>query len=259
MNDDTMVRLRDLEVRYGSVLAVRGVDLDIARGEVFGLLGPNGAGKTTTLSCIEGLVRPTRGSVHVAGYDAAREPARVKRLLGVQLQRSALFPQLRLGETVALYAALYDVYPSRSEVADLLAHVGLAQKAHALPGQLSGGQHQRLALALALVNDPRLVLLDEPTAGLDPQARRGVWALVERLRSEGRTVLLTTHYMEEAQELCDRVGIMDGGRLVGLGSPAALIRAHAAETEHSARRAPDLEGVFLALTGRALNAETPGV
>jgi ABC-2 type transport system ATP-binding protein len=231
------------------------VSLDVRRGEVFGMLGPNGAGKSSTLACIEGLHRPEGGQVRVAGMDVAERPAAVKALLGVQLQKSALFSELSAIELIELYAALYDRFPSRAENMALLEQFGLTQKAKARPGQLSGGQQQRLALALALVNDPQVVLLDEPTSALDPQARRGVWGLIRRMRDEGRTLLLTTHSMDEAEELCDRVVIIDGGKVVALGTPPELIARHAPplSPEDAARRRPNLEDVFLALTGRGLH------
>jgi len=254
MSPDVMIEIRDLEVRYPTAYAVRGISLSIGRGEIFGLLGPNGAGKTTTLACIEGLRAPTAGSVRVAGFELPRQAARVKRLLGVQLQKTALFDSLSALELVRLYAALYDCYPSRAEAIALLDRFNLDDRVGARAGQLSGGQQQRLALALALVNDPQVVLLDEPGAALDPQSRRAVWALIREMQGEGRTVLLTTHSMEEAQELCDRVGIVDGGRLVALGAPGELIQRYAPPLPpaEAARRQPNLEDVFLALTGRGL-------
>lgn len=258
-SDEPMIAIADLSVRYGALHAVRGLSLSVARGEVFGMLGPNGAGKSSALACVSGLTLPDAGSVRVAGYDVVRDPTPVKALLGVQLQRSALFAELTLRELVQLYAALYERFPSRDEALALLARFGLAQKADTRPRRLSGGQQQRLALALALVNDPHVVLLDEPTSALDPQARRAVWAAIRRMRDEGRTVLLTTHHMDEAEELCDRVAIVDEGRLVALGAPDALIARHAPPLgpSEAARRRPNLEDVFLALTGRTLDA--PGV
>lgn len=254
MASEPMIEIDDLEVRYGALPAVRGLSLSVGRGEVFGMLGPNGAGKSSTLACIEGLTRPSAGRVRVAGMDVTREPAAVKALLGVQLQRAALFAELTLLELVALYAALYERFPSRDEAAELLARFGLAEKARTRPRRLSGGQQQRLALALALVNDPQVVLLDEPTSALDPQARRAVWRAIGQMRAEGRTVLLTTHAMDEAEELCDRVAVVDEGRLVALGTPAELIGRHAPPLSpaEAARRRPNLEDVFLAITGRAL-------
>jgi ABC-2 type transport system ATP-binding protein len=252
-----MIEVRDLEVRYKHLRAVDGLSLTVLGAEIFGLLGPNGAGKTTTLACIEGLRRPESGSVRIAGRDVARG-APVKHMLGVQLQSSAMFTELRVTELLELYAALYEIYLNKSQIAQLLERFGLAQKAGARPEQLSGGQKQRLALALAVVNDPQIVLLDEPTTGLDPQARRGVWALIRRMKAEGRTVLLTTHSMEEAQELCDRVGIIEAGKLVVLDTPRELIRryAPALAPEDAARRQPNLEDVFLALTGRGLGGDS---
>ena len=254
MPGEPIIEMTDLEVRYRDVRAVAGLSLSIEAGEVFGLLGPNGAGKTSTLACIEGLRRPQAGRVRVAGYDLPRGAEQIKRVLGVQLQTAAMFPELTLAELVELYAALYDRFPTRAQVAQMLERFGLAQKARARAEQLSGGQRQRLALALALVNDPQIVLLDEPTTGLDPQSRRGVWALVRRMRAEGRTVVLTTHAMEEAQELCDRVGIIHAGKLVALGTPRELIARHAPPLapEEAARRQPNLEDVFIALTGSSL-------
>jgi ABC-2 type transport system ATP-binding protein len=225
------------------------------RGEIFGLLGPNGAGKTSTLAAIEGLHRPDSGSVRVAGQDMWDGRAAARQLLGVQLQTTAMFQELCLDELIELYAALYQLFPTRQERQRLLEQFGLRQKARARAAQLSGGQQQRLALALAIVNNPQLVLLDEPTTGLDPQARRSIWALIRRMKAEGRTVLLTTHAMEEAQELADRVGIVEAGRLVALGTPTELIRQYAPPLapNEAARRQPNLEDVFLALTGRNLD------
>ena len=254
MAQGTQIAIENLEVRYGSIQAVRGLSLQIRPGEIFGLLGPNGAGKTSTLACVQGLRRPSAGRVTVGTYDVTRDGGAARALLGVQLQRTALFSSLTARELVVLYAALYNRFPSRTACDTLLARFGLVDKARARVGQLSGGQQQRLALALALVNDPPVVLLDEPTAALDPQARRAVWTLIDAFRSEGRTVLLTTHFMDEAQSLCDRVGILDDGRLVALGPPADLIAglAPTLTPDEAARRLPNLEDVFLALTGRDL-------
>jgi len=254
MTNQPIIEITNVSVQYGNIRALDDLGLVVQSGEIFGLLGPNGAGKTTTLACIEGLRRPDSGSVHVAGLDVVHHSVAVKRFLGVQLQRSALFDELNALELVAFYAALYDVYPTKAQCLALLERFGLAQKAHVRPGHLSGGQQQRLTLALALVNDPQVVLLDEPTTGLDPQARRGVWALIKRLRGEGRTILLTTHYMEEAQELCDRVGIVEAGKLIALDTPQALIERYALRRvpSEAMRRQPNLEDVFLSLTGRGL-------
>lgn len=251
---EPLIELRGVRAAYGTIEVLHGIDLAVMPGQVMALLGPNGAGKTSTLACVQGLRRPSAGHVTVGTYDVTRDGGAARALLGVQLQRTALFSSLTARELVRLYAALYNRFPSRTECDTLLARFGLADKAHARVGQLSGGQQQRLALALALINDPPVVLLDEPTAALDPQARRAVWTLVAAFRSEGRTVLLTTHFMDEAQHLCDRVGILDDGRLVALGPPADLIAnlAPALAPDEAARRQPNLEDVFLALTGRDL-------
>src|SRR5262245_25371029 len=254
MTTEPIIQVDNLHVRYGDLHAVAGLSLSIAHSEIFGLLGPNGAGKTSTLACIEGLRRPDAGSIVVAGRNMAKDAADAKRTLGVQLQTSAMFSELRVAELIELYAALYEIFLSGEQIARLLERFGLAQKAGARAEQLSGGQQQRLALALAVVNDPQIVLLDEPTTGLDPQARRGVWAIIRRMQAEGRTVLLTTHSMEEAQELCNRVAIVDSGKLIALDTPQELIRHYAPTLapEEAARRAPNLEDVFLTLVGHGL-------
>ena len=259
MQREPIIEVHDLVVAYKDVRAVDGLSLTVLRGEIFGLLGPNGAGKTSTLATIEGLRRTDAGSVRIAGYDiSGGATAAVKQLLGVQLQTSAMFSELRLTELLELYAALYNMFPTRSQLIALLGRFGLAQKAGARAEQLSGGQQQRLALALAVINDPQIVLLDEPTTGLDPQARRGIWAIIRRMQAEGRTVLLTTHSMEEAQELCDRIGIVDAGKLIALDTPLELIRRYAPPLtpEEAARRAPNLEDVFLALVGHGLGGRS---
>jgi ABC-2 type transport system ATP-binding protein len=255
MQAEPIIEVHNLVIAYKDLRAVDGLSLSVRRGEIFGLLGPNGAGKTSTLASIEGLRWPDAGSVRVDGHDISRRaPPAVKRLIGVQLQSSAMFSELRITELLELYAALYEIFLSKAQILELLDRFGLAQKAGARAEQLSGGQQQRLSLALAIVNDPRIVLLDEPTTGLDPQARRGVWALIRRMKAAGRTVLLTTHSMEEAQELSDRVGIIDSGKLLVLGTPQELIAryAPALPPDQAARRAPNLEDVFLALVGHGL-------
>ena len=216
------IEVRDLAISYGEVRAVDGVTLDIEEGEFFGILGPNGAGKTTTLELIEGLRRPDRGEVRVLGRSPwPRNPDLLPRI-GVQLQTSAYFERLTAREQIRTFAALYGVPAGRAD--DWLDRVGLADKADARTEDLSGGQAQRLAIACALVHEPELVFLDEPTAALDPQARRNLWDLLSGLNESGRTVVLTTHYMDEAEALCDRVAIMDHGRILQMDTPAALIR-----------------------------------
>jgi ABC-2 type transport system ATP-binding protein len=221
---DPVIEVRGLLKRYGETVAVAWIDLAVRPGEIFGILGPNGAGKTTTLELIEGLRPPDGGTIRVAGLDPTTQNAAVHRLIGVQLQTTALFDYLTVAELIALFAGLYDVDRSPGRVRELLQTVGLEEKQKAPVDQLSGGQRQRLAIALALVNRPKIAFLDEPTTGLDPAARRALWATLRAIRDAGTTIVLTTHYMEEAETLCDRVAIMDRGRIVALDSPATLIR-----------------------------------
>jgi ABC-2 type transport system ATP-binding protein len=223
--EEVVIRIEGLRKRYGEVVAVDGLNLTVNRGEVFGILGPNGAGKTTTLETIEGLRKPDAGEIEVAGYDAVRESEDLKRIIGAQLQSTALFDYLTVRETLKLFADLYGADDSSARIRDLLDVVSLTEKTKSRVENLSGGQQQRLSLALALVNDPKIVFLDEPTTGLDPQTRRNLWGLVRHIRSEDKTVVLTTHYMEEAEQLCDRVAIMDRGRLLICDSPMALVRS----------------------------------
>jgi ABC-2 type transport system ATP-binding protein len=248
---EPLVVVSDLHKSYGSVEAVRGVSFAVGRGEVFGLLGPNGAGKTTILETVEGMLPIGRGTVTVDGIDVARHPERVRRLIGISLQRTAFFERLTLAELLRLFA---DLYGRRQRVDRLLERVGLGEVGSRQVKTLSGGQQQRFAVAVALVNDPPLLFLDEPTTGLDPQARRSLWELVERLRLEGRSVVLTTHYMEEAQRLCDRVAILEAGRILALDTPERLIEQLLTTGFHKdvVVRPADLEDVFIRLTGREL-------
>ncbi|HHS97037.1 MAG TPA: ABC transporter ATP-binding protein [Chloroflexi bacterium] len=214
--------VRDLAKWYGEVKAVDGISFTVHTGEIFGMVGPNGAGKTTTVECIEGLRRPDRGTIRVLGLDPHREGYTLRERIGVQLQEAALPDRIRVDEAMDLFASFY----SRSvDWRGLLDQVGLGSKRRAAFGELSGGQKQRLFVALALVNDPDLVFLDELTTGLDPQARRAMWDLVRGIRDRGKTVFLTTHYMEEAERLCDRVAIVDHGEIVALDTPENLIRS----------------------------------
>jgi ABC-2 type transport system ATP-binding protein len=216
-----VVYAQQLRKSYGSVEALRGISFEIRKGEVFGLLGPNGAGKTTTIEILEGLRQPDGGAVQVCGFDPTREATELKQRIGAQLQATLLPDKVRVEEALRLYASFYR---NPMPVAALVKRFGLAEKRRAYFEKLSGGQKQRLGLALALVNNPELVLLDEPTAGLDAMVRRDIYGLIEDLRAEGRTVLLTTHYIEEAERLCDRVAIVDRGQLVALGTPRELIQ-----------------------------------
>ncbi len=220
------LRCRALHKRYGDVRAVDGLDLEVARGECFGLLGPNGAGKTTTVEILEGLTAPDAGEVEVLGERWQGDGVRLRARLGVQLQETRFPERLRVREVLALFRSFY---PSGSSVSEALALAQLEEKAAAPVRGLSGGQKQRLSLACALVGDPELVFLDEPTTGLDPQARRQAWDVVERLKARRRSVLLTTHYMEEAARLCDRVAIVDHGKVIALGSPRELVASLGAE------------------------------
>jgi ABC-2 type transport system ATP-binding protein len=220
-----VIEVRGLVKRYGDFTAVNGVDLTVHEHEIFGILGPNGAGKTTTLEMIEGLREPDAGTVTVAGLDALKDTVAVKRLIGVQLQTTSLFDYLTLRELLALFAAMYGGDTGRRQVDELIALVNLEEKANARVNELSGGQKQRISIALALVNDPQLLFLDEPTTGLDPQARRSLWDLVLQLREAGKTIVLTTHYMEEAELLSDRVAIMDRGEIIACDTPLALVQA----------------------------------
>lgn len=205
------------------VNALNDVNLRVKRGEIFGLLGPNGAGKTTLLSCIQGLHRPDAGSVTVAGLDVVKHDAQVKRMLGVQLQRTALMDGLKAAELIEAYAALYDTFLTREKIHSLLKRFDLVDQANKLARQMSGGQQQRLSLAIAVSTDPAIVLLDEPTEALDPGARRAVWAMIREFKEQGRTVVLTTHSMDEAESLCGRVAIMDHGRVVACDTPQQLV------------------------------------
>jgi ABC-2 type transport system ATP-binding protein len=240
-----------LVVRYGTRTAVDGLSLAVGRGEIFGLLGPNGAGKTSTLSAIEGLLDPAAGGVKVVGRDAAREPLAVRALIGVQLQASSFQAELTLTEILRLYAGLYGLTMPAGEMSERLQRAGLQDEAAKRYKQTSGGQQQRFSLLVAMLHDPPLLLLDEPTAGLDPQARRQLWSQIERARGAGGSVLLTTHSMEEAQAVCDRVAIIDHGRLVALGTPAELVEQHRTDPRvlRAAHGDVTLEDVFIGLTG----------
>jgi len=216
------VAVRDLRKSYGAVEAVRGISFAIHAGECFGLLGPNGAGKTTTVEILEGLLPPTSGEAVVLGRRWGRDDREIRERLGVCLQQTVLSEKLEVGETVALFRAFYREGRAPREV---VGEVGLQEKARARVGTLSGGQKQRLAVACALVGDPELLFLDEPTIGLDPQSRRQVWDLVDGFKKRGRTVVLTTHYMDEAEKLCDRIAVLDHGRVIAEGTPRELIRS----------------------------------
>ena len=246
-----IVTVEGLTKRYGKKTTVQGVSFAVEKGEVFGILGPNGAGKTTTLEMIETL-RPIDGGTAVVNeIDVSRSPKAVRKIIGVQTQSSAFYDKVSLREQLQLFAAIYGV---DTNVDELLADVDLTEKAKEYPENLSGGQKQRFSIASALVNEPKVLFLDEPTTGLDPQARRNLWDLVGEIKKRGITIILTTHYMEEAQLLCDRVAIMDSGKIIALDTPKRLIKNlldTGFKKKEEVLRA-DLEDVFINLTGKAL-------
>lgn len=244
-DDSTAISVRGLVKRYGELTAVDGVSFDVGRGEFFGILGPNGAGKTTTLEMVEGLREPDDGTVRLLGEAPWPRNPRLLPRMGVQLQASAFFEKLSAREQLETFGALYGV--DRRRVEEMLELVGLTDKAGTREDKLSGGQRQRLSIACALVHDPELVFFDEPTAALDPQARRNLWDVLREVQQRGTTVVYTTHYLDEAEILCDRVAILDAGRLLALDTPAALVRGLRADTRVAL---PD--GVLTATEARSL-------
>jgi ABC-2 type transport system ATP-binding protein len=243
--------IANLSVRYGTRTAVDDVSLQIRRGEIFGLLGPNGAGKTSTLSAIEGLVKPSGGTVLVDGIDIQRDPLAAKARLGVQLQSSSFQSELTIEQIVRLYSGLYGMSVTRQGIADRIRGIGLEAELGKRFKSLSGGQQQRLSLLIAVIHEPVLLLLDEPTSGLDPQSRRQLWDRIENLRTGGGSILLTTHSMEEAQAVCDRVAIIDRGKVLTVDSPSELVAKHRDDPRvvRVARGEVTLEDVFIGLTG----------
>jgi ABC-2 type transport system ATP-binding protein len=252
--DGIAIDVDGLRKTYGDLVAVDGISFRVREHEIFGLLGPNGAGKTTTVEILEGLRPADRGRATVAGVDVRKHPQRVKGLIGVQLQSSAFYDGLNLIELIDMFASLYH---RTVDARSLLAKVDLQEKARSKVVQLSGGQKQRFSIATALVNEPRILFLDEPTTGLDPQARRNLWDLAQEIRREGRTIVLTTHYMDEAQVLCDRVAIMDHGKILSLDTPDNLIQRLIDKgfKGQKVEREASLEDVFLDMTGRALRED----
>lgn len=250
----SIIEVKNLVKQYGPFTAVNGISFAVQQGEIFGLLGPNGAGKSTTLEIIETLRPKTSGKIWVDGYDLDLQPARIKEIIGVQLQSSGYYPGLNLVELIELFAGLYN---KQVNPLALLAQVQLEEKARAKYKELSGGQKQRFSIATTLINEPKIVFLDEPTTGLDPQARRNLWELIRQIRERGTTVIITTHYMDEAEYLCDRVAIIDSGRIIALNTPAQLIDqllASGFERRREVKQA-NLEDVFISLTGHALRDE----
>jgi ABC-2 type transport system ATP-binding protein len=249
-----VLEIRNLVKRYNGIVAVDGISFQVAKQEIFGILGPNGAGKTSTLEMIETLRPVDSGEVVLNGITVREDPQAVKRLIGVQLQSSSFFDKLNLSELLLLFGELYGrvVDPTK-----LLEEVELQDKSKSKVMELSGGQKQRFSIAAALVNDPIVLFLDEPTTGLDPQARRHLWGVIKRIRSEGKTVVLTTHYMDEAEELCDRVAIMDRGKIIALAPPHDLITqlVSGGFKKQRVERLANLEDVFLNLTGHSLRED----
>jgi ABC-2 type transport system ATP-binding protein len=247
--EQAIIKVSNLVKKYGDFTAVKGISFEVKEGEIFGLLGPNGAGKTTTLEIIETLRDKTSGQVIVDGLDLDKDPQAIKNIIGVQLQAAGYYPNLNLKQIIELFAGLYN---RKVDPMVLLDTVNLREKAKNKFKELSGGQKQRFSIATTLINEPKIIFLDEPTTGLDPQARRNLWELIKQLRERGATVVITTHYMDEAEELCERVAIVDSGELVSLDTPAALIDKLLATGFQRPKqlRAASLEDVFLNMTGK---------
>ncbi len=254
MEKKTIISVKDLVKNYGSFEAVKGISFAVYENEIFGMLGPNGAGKSTTLEIIETLREKTSGEVIVDGHDLDKQPGEIKRIIGVQLQTSGYYPGLNLVDLIELFCGLYN---KNMEPMELLQMVNLTEKAKSKFKELSGGQKQRFSVATTLINDPKIIFLDEPTTGLDPQARRSLWELIRTIRSRGTTVIITTHYMDEAEYLCDRVAVIDSGRIVALSSPDQMIDdlvASGFERPREVKKA-NLEDVFIHLTGHSLRED----
>lgn len=249
-----IISVSHLAKQFGTFTAVDGISFEVKEGEIFGILGPNGAGKTTTLEIIETLQNQSDGKVLVDGIDTQQHAWEVKRRIGVQLQSAGFYPELTLVELLKMFAAMYD---TNIDPMDMLEKVQLTDKAKSFVNKLSGGQKQRFSLASTLVNRPKIIFLDEPTTGLDPQARINLWEAIKEINKQGKTIVLTTHYLEEAEQLCDRVAIMDHGKILKIGSPKQLIKELLATgfTKQVKPEPANLEDVFLHLTGRSLRDE----
>ncbi len=246
-----IITVKNLTKRYGDKTTVKGISFEVREGEVFGILGPNGAGKTTTLEMIEALRPIDDGEVTLDGLDVQKDAAKVKNIIGIQLQSTAFFDKLRLREQLRMFNSLY---AETADVDSLLAEVQLSDKAQSFVENLSGGQRQRFSIAAALINKPRVLFLDEPTTGLDPQARRNLWDLIRNIKTKGITVVLTTHYMDEAELLCDRIAIMDDGRIITINTPKNLVKELIGRgfTKSQQVQQANLEDVFIDLTGKAI-------
>ncbi len=248
---NAIIKVNNLVKKYGTFEAVKGISFEVMEGEIFGLLGPNGAGKTTTLEILETLREKTSGEIIVDGKDLDKEPQGIKNVIGVQLQAAGYYPNLNLKQIIDLFAGLYN---REVDPMALLDTVNLREKAKAKFKELSGGQKQRFSIATTLINEPKIIFLDEPTTGLDPQARRSLWDLIKQLKNRGATVVITTHYMDEAEELCERIAIIDSGNIVALSTPADLIDKLLATgfKRPKAVKEANLEDVFLNMTGKEL-------
>lgn len=248
----SILQVEGLNVYYGSQHAVRNVSFDVRSGEIFGLLGPNGAGKTSTLSAVEGLIKPNAGSIHVAGFSVREQPLHARANMGVQLQATSFQSELTISEIIKLYAGIYGVALTKEKIDMILAGIKLQDAAGKRYGQLSGGQQQRVSLVIATIHEPQLLLMDEPTTGLDPQSRRQLWERIEAMREKGHGILLTTHSMEEAEAVCDRIAIIDHGKIIAIDTPQALIDGNRTNPEviRASRKGKiTLEDVFIGLTG----------
>lgn len=251
---EIIISVRNLVKKYGNFEAVKGISFDVLEGEIFGLLGPNGAGKSTTLEIIETLREKTSGEVQVQNFNLDKDPDEIKKIIGVQLQTSGYYPNLNLVELITMFNGLYNQDKDPMKLLDM---VNLKEKAKSKVKELSGGQKQRFSVATTLINDPKIVFLDEPTTGLDPQARRNLWELIKKIRDKGTTVIMTTHYMDEAEVLCDRVAIIDAGKIIALDMPDKLIDQLVStgfERPKEVKKA-NLEDVFINLTGHSLREE----
>ena len=243
---NSIIEVNNLEKKYGDVNAVNGISFSVERGEVFAILGPNGAGKTTTVEMIEGLRKPNSGSINVCNIDALKEPQRIKEIIGVQLQATSLYDNIRVKEAIELFGSYY---AKSVPAAIILDEISLTEKKNSQVSKLSGGQKQRLSVGLALVNDPEVIFLDEPTTGLDPQARHNIWSIVEKLKERGKTVVMTTHYMEEAEQLCHRLAIIDQGRIIAMDTPDNLINNAGIATSIEFTTSKELDGLAKQIPG----------
>jgi ABC-2 type transport system ATP-binding protein len=251
---NTIISVKKLTKKYGDFEAVKGISFEVYEGEIFGLLGPNGAGKSTTLEIIETLREKTSGEIIVNGFNLDKQPGEIKRIIGVQLQTSGFYPGLTLIDLIQLFNGLYN---EEADAMELLHMVNLEDKAKSKYKDLSGGQKQRFSIATTLINKPKIIFLDEPTTGLDPQARRNLWELIKNIRIKGTTVIITTHYMDEAEYLCDRIAIIDSGKIISLDTPDKMIDdlvARGFERPKDLKKA-SLEDVFIHLTGHALRED----